>query len=97
MVASCPVMEALPSLSKFPPHAGLRVKGQGSQGSFRLPRHVPYLDHMLVEREAVWPAIRPDVVLQLGGRVVSKRIGQFLEWSVLDRWVDCSVKTGCVH
>ncbi|KAK9805814.1 hypothetical protein WJX73_002942 [Symbiochloris irregularis] len=46
--------------------------------------HIPYLDHVLLERESAWPAVRPDVVLQLGGRVVSKRIGQFLEWAATD-------------
>lgn len=38
-------------------------------------------DHLLLDREEVWPALRPDVVLQLGCRLVSKRAAQFLEWA----------------
>ena len=38
-------------------------------------------DHLLLDRQQAWPALRPDVVLQLGGRLTSKRAAQFLEWA----------------
>ena len=44
---------------------------------------VHHLDHLLLSRQH-WPALRPDVVLQLGGRLTSKRLCQFLEWASLD-------------
>ena len=57
--------------------AGLRVGG----ASTALPGHIRHLDHMLLDRTHVWPAARPDVTLQLGRRLVSKRTSQFLEWA----------------
>ncbi len=42
---------------------------------------VHHFDHLLLDKDALWPALRPDVVLQLGGRLVSKRAAQFLEWA----------------
>ena len=41
------------------------------------------MDHILLDRAAAWPAVQPDVVLQLGGRLTSKRLQQFLEWSAI--------------
>lgn len=58
--------------------SGLRV---GSQAA--LPTQLHHLDHVLLERTHAWPAMQPDVVLQLGRRIVSKRLGQFLEWACL--------------
>lgn len=40
-------------------------------------------DQVLLDK-ASWPALKPDVVLQLGSHMVSKRTLQFLEWSALD-------------
>lgn len=52
------------------------------------PVLVRHMDHLLLDREELWPALQPDVVLQLGGRLTSKRLAQFLEWAALgeDRW-----------
>lgn len=44
---------------------------------------VRHMDHLLLDKEQVWPALQPEVILQLGGRLTSKRLGQFLEWSAL--------------
>lgn len=41
------------------------------------------MDHLLLDRDTAWPALKPDVVLQLGGRLTSKRLSQFLEWAAL--------------
>ena len=37
--------------------------------------------HVAQERD--WPAVAPDVILQLGGHLTSKRLGQFLDWAAL--------------
>lgn len=58
-------------------HAGLRV-GASESADVALVHH---FDHLLLDREELWPAVRPDVVLQLGCRLVSKRAAQFLEWA----------------
>ena len=42
-----------------------------------------HFDQMLLDK-AAWPALKPDVVLQLGNHLVSKRVLQFLEWSALE-------------
>jgi isochorismate synthase/2-succinyl-5-enolpyruvyl-6-hydroxy-3-cyclohexene-1-carboxylate synthase/2-succinyl-6-hydroxy-2,4-cyclohexadiene-1-carboxylate synthase/O-succinylbenzoate synthase len=42
---------------------------------------VPHFDQALAAGPAAWRALRPDVVLQLGGRVTSKRTAQFVEWA----------------
>lgn len=34
-------------------------------------------------QEGDWPAVAPDVILQLGGHLTSKRLGQFLDWAAL--------------
>ena len=38
---------------------------------------------MLLDK-AAWPALKPDVVLQVGNHLVSKRVLHFLEWSALN-------------
>ena len=40
-----------------------------------------HIDHVLLDRDEVWPAVRPDVVLQLGGRITSKRVSEFMSWA----------------
>lgn len=42
-----------------------------------------HFDQMLLDK-AAWPVLKPDVVLQLGNHLVSKRVLQFLEWSALE-------------
>ena len=60
-------------------HAGLRVgTGVGRQG----PQLLHHFDHLLLDAEEAWPALAPDVVLQLGARLTSKRAAHFLEWAV---------------
>jgi isochorismate synthase/2-succinyl-5-enolpyruvyl-6-hydroxy-3-cyclohexene-1-carboxylate synthase/2-succinyl-6-hydroxy-2,4-cyclohexadiene-1-carboxylate synthase/O-succinylbenzoate synthase len=58
-------------------HAGLRVGASAGQ-RVQLLHH---FDHVLLGAEDAWPALAPDVVLQLGGRLTSKRAAQFLEWA----------------
>eukprot|EP00887_Chlorella_sp_A99_P005642 scaffold1.g5642.t1 len=55
----------------------------GKASEQRPPAVVHHMDHLLLDRQH-WPALRPDVVLQLGGRLTSKRLSQFLEWACLD-------------
>ena len=47
------------------------------------PCLVRHMDHLLLDRDTAWRALQPDVVLQLGGRLTSKRLSQFLEWAAL--------------
>lgn len=42
-----------------------------------------HFDQVLLDK-ASWAALKPDVVLQLGSHLVSKRTTQFLEWAALD-------------
>lgn len=62
-------------------HAGLRM-GM-SEKSSREHAVLHHFDHMLLDK-AAWLALKPDVVLQLGNHLVSKRVLQFLEWSALE-------------
>lgn len=57
--------------------AGLRV-GACEHADVVLLHH---FGHLLLDKQELWPALAPDVVLQLGGRLVSKRTAQFLEWA----------------
>ncbi|GMH33012.1 hypothetical protein BSKO_00846 [Bryopsis sp. KO-2023] len=59
--------------------SGLRIGGDGGT-EFR-KQMVFNADHVLLDKEEAWRALRPDVVLQLGGHLTSKRVAQFLEWS----------------
>lgn len=57
--------------------SGLRVVGRsGAVG----PLVLQHTDHVLLGGKAVWRALRPDVVLDVGCHLVSKRLAQFLEW-----------------
>lgn len=57
--------------------SGLRVGARPPQGPpFNLISH---FDHLLLD-PMHWEYFKPDVVLQLGGHLVSKRVAQFLEW-----------------
>ena len=39
-------------------------------------------DHILLGgRETLWPSLRPEHVVRVGGSIVSKRLSQFLEWA----------------
>jgi isochorismate synthase/2-succinyl-5-enolpyruvyl-6-hydroxy-3-cyclohexene-1-carboxylate synthase/2-succinyl-6-hydroxy-2,4-cyclohexadiene-1-carboxylate synthase/O-succinylbenzoate synthase len=41
---------------------------------------IHHFDHLLLLDRQQWEQLRPDVVLQLGGHLTSKRVTQFLEW-----------------
>lgn len=58
--------------------SGIRVGSVPSEGASLVL--VNHFDHILLAREH-WPELQPDVVLQLGGHVTSKRTSQFLEWA----------------
>ena len=58
--------------------SGLRV------GAAQPSTLVPHFDLALMERDA-WPALAPDVVIQFGGRLTSKRLQSFLEHCALDK------------
>ena len=45
------------------------------------PGLMQHFDHVLLDRDEVWPAVRPDVVLQLGSRITSKRMSEFMSWA----------------
>jgi len=70
---------------------GLRVGlGSARVSGASAPRAlVHHMDHLLLDRATAWPALQPDVVLQLGGRLTSKRLGQFLEWAALGDTARC--------
>ncbi|KAI8463273.1 MAG: thiamine diphosphate-binding protein, partial [Monoraphidium minutum] len=61
-----------------PPPPGGGAGGGG--GGFHLVSH---MDHLLLGGKEWWGALRPDVVLQVGPRLTSKRLNQFLEWCAL--------------
>lgn len=52
--------------------SGWRIGGKD------LDNVIYYADHVLLDKDHIWPALRPHVVLQLGGRLTSKRLGAFL-------------------
>lgn len=59
--------------------SGMRV-GAGLDANVRT---IPMIDYVLVEPSA-HEAIRPDVILQVGSRLTSKRLCQFLEASAIE-------------
>lgn len=62
-------------------HAGLRLGVTEASSKQHVILH--HFDQMLLDK-AAWPALKPDVVLQLGSHLVSKRVLQFLEWCALE-------------
>ena len=64
-----------------------RARVSGASAPHALVHH---MDHLLLDRATAWPALQPDVVLQLGGRLTSKRLGQFLEWAALGDAARCA-------
>lgn len=59
--------------------SGLRI-GTKCDDSFR---GIPMIDYVLVE-PSTHTALRPDVIVQVGTRLTSKRLSQFLESSAID-------------
>eukprot|EP00798_Chlamydomonas_sp_ICE-L_P027190 gene27190-2434_t len=43
-----------------------------------------HMDHVLLGDKEWWGSIKPDVILQIGGHLTSKRLCQFMEWSAQD-------------
>ena len=58
--------------------AGLRIGMSEAAAREHVVLH--HFDQMLLDK-AAWPVLKPDVVLQVGSHLVSKRVMQFLEWS----------------
>ncbi|KAG7671813.1 putative Protein PHYLLO, chloroplastic [Nannochloris sp. 'desiccata'] len=57
--------------------SGIKVGAQPLHGApLKLISH---FDHLLLD-STHWKALKPDVVLQVGGHITSKRVAQFLEW-----------------
>ncbi|GIL50277.1 hypothetical protein Vafri_6487 [Volvox africanus] len=44
---------------------------------------VHHMDHILLGDRAWWEQLRPDVILQLGPHLTSKRVGQFTDWAAM--------------
>ena len=59
--------------------AGLRAGVRPAPGG---PLVLHAFDHVLLD-PGHWPLLQPDLVLQLGGHLTSKRTAQFLEWCAL--------------
>ena len=59
--------------------SGLRIGARGD----KLMRGIPMIDYVLVE-PSTHAALRPDVIVQVGTRLTSKRLSQFLEASAID-------------
>jgi isochorismate synthase/2-succinyl-5-enolpyruvyl-6-hydroxy-3-cyclohexene-1-carboxylate synthase/2-succinyl-6-hydroxy-2,4-cyclohexadiene-1-carboxylate synthase/O-succinylbenzoate synthase len=64
--------------------SGLRVAARPGPGAASALAVLPHFDLALMERDA-WPALAPDVVLQFGARLTSKRLQAFAEWAALER------------
>jgi 2-succinyl-5-enolpyruvyl-6-hydroxy-3-cyclohexene-1-carboxylate synthase len=61
--------------------SGVRIGGASvPSGNFKLINH---FDQMLLSRNH-WKHMKPCSILHLGGRLTSKRLSEFLAWSVLD-------------
>lgn len=71
--------------------AGLRLGGAGGGNADASSPLIAHMDHLLLlgRKEDLgyeglgWRALAPDCVLQLGGHLTSKRLGQFLDWAAL--------------
>ena len=57
--------------------------GGSAPASPAAPLLVRHMDQLLLDQGELWLTLQPDVVLQLGGRLTSKRLAQFLEWAAL--------------
>ena len=63
---------------------GEAVWRDGSSGRVATgPVVLHHMDHLLLGDKAWWAELRPDVVLQIGPHLTSKRLGQFLVSAVL--------------
>lgn len=66
------------------PAAAAAAGAAGSTAGSAGPAVIHHMDNLLLLDRQQWGALRPDVVLQLGGHLTSKRVGQFLEWCCLE-------------
>ena len=66
--------------------AGLKVGSpQGAQSLL-------HLDTVLLAKQELWEKLKPEIIIQFGGRLTSKRTQQFLEWSANHRQADLNPK-----
>ncbi|MEW5311202.1 MAG: hypothetical protein WDW38_002937 [Sanguina aurantia] len=42
-----------------------------------------HVDHLLLGDKRTWAELQPEVILQIGGHLTSKRLGQFMEWAAM--------------
>ncbi len=61
--------------------AGLAVGAAKQQGV----TVISHSDLLLLDKEGSWPSLCPEVMLQLGGRITSKLMSQFMDWSSSQR------------
>lgn len=61
--------------------SGLRVFGARDDAT-ALPTLLSAFDHVLLQRD-LWEELQPEVILQLGSFLTSKRVAQFLSWAAL--------------
>lgn len=64
--------------------AGVPAAGAAGTAGAAGPAVIHHMDNLLLLDRQQWRALRPDVVLQVGGHLTSKRVGQFLEWCCLE-------------
>jgi isochorismate synthase/2-succinyl-5-enolpyruvyl-6-hydroxy-3-cyclohexene-1-carboxylate synthase/2-succinyl-6-hydroxy-2,4-cyclohexadiene-1-carboxylate synthase/O-succinylbenzoate synthase len=75
--------------------SGLRIGAQHHSCHAATPSTamvvMSHFDHVLLgDQESCWPVLVPQVILQFGGYITSKRIVQFMEWSCLHenaKWI----------
>lgn len=48
---------------------------------------IDHMDHLLLGDKGWWGNLKPEVVLQIGPHLTSKRLSQFLEWAAADHEV----------
>jgi isochorismate synthase/2-succinyl-5-enolpyruvyl-6-hydroxy-3-cyclohexene-1-carboxylate synthase/2-succinyl-6-hydroxy-2,4-cyclohexadiene-1-carboxylate synthase/O-succinylbenzoate synthase len=74
--------------------SGLRIGSAPPAGS--PAALLTHFDHVLLEKN-VWGDVAPDVVLQLGGRLTSKRVAQFVESCCLGQTRSAGSNHGTDH
>lgn len=80
--------------SALRPTGGAFGSGAVSDGGALPPVCViDHMDHVLLGDKQWWAELKPDVILQIGPRLTSKRVCQFLEWAAADYGSDNSAST----
>lgn len=78
------VADVLSGLRAGVPAAPPSAAGTAAAGGPAAVKVIHHFDNLLLVDRQQWGALRPDVVLQLGGHLTSKRANQFLEWCCLE-------------